>query len=132
MTKVTLTLLFASLLTLQAVAQECPSKTFNNFAYDFMEHTDIQKKFTKKPLLSSYLVDGADEPIKKTELISAKHIKFPIVENKKLRNDMSYHYAIDAPYVIRIFTPGTGVQILYKFEEFKQCWRLIEKEDNSM
>ena len=76
MTKVTITLFFASLFTLHAVAQECPSKTFNNFAYDFMEHTDIQKRFTKNPLLSSYLVDGADEVIKKTELISARHLKF--------------------------------------------------------
>ena len=105
-----------------ALAQECPSKTFNNFAYDFMEHTDIQKRFTKNPLLSSYLVDGADEVIKKTELISARHLKFPLVENKKLRNDMSYHYAIDTPYVIRIFTPGTGIQIIYNFEEFNQLF----------
>lgn len=132
MTKVTFTLLFASLFTLQAVAQECPSKTFSNFAYDFMEHTDIQKTFTKMPLPSSYLVEGPDEPIKKTEIISAKNIKFPIVENKKLRTEMGYHYSIDTPYVIRIFTPGTGIQILYKFEEFENCWRLIEKEDNSM
>ncbi len=125
------TLMFISALSLPAIGAECPAQNFEDFAYDFMEHADIQKRYTQLPLR---VVQGSGDPdIAPTEeMMTAAQLDFPIVENHAIRTQLGYLYVIEDPLTIRFFTAGSGVLIRYKFQQLDSCWQLIAKEDDSM
>lgn len=123
--------MFISALSLPAIGAECPAENFEDFAYDFMEHADIQRSYTKLPLL---VVQGSGDPdIAPTEqMMAATQLHFPIIENHTKRVQLGYLYLIEDPLTIRFFTAGSGVLIRYKFQQQDSCWQLIAKEDDSM
>jgi len=119
----------------QAPAQ-CQVRNFQDFFIEFSEKVELQRKFTKVPLVKLTLVDELPEPRPVINELKNEQITFPIIPNLIERNQQGLSVRLstldseNAKAVIK--KADTGYLITYIFVRFDGCWMLTRVENWSL
>lgn len=136
-------LLLSLALTFSAAADErghraalkCPAYDFAKFSREFTESVDVQKAFTKYPLLRTWLVDGPLEPVEERGYFEESKLEFPIIPNaaERLRDGLRMDVTdrTSASAKLMVWIDDTDAMIIYHFEKHG-CWYLTKKENQSL
>lgn len=114
----------------------CPSPEFGRFLKVFAENADVQRAFTRFPLVRRHLDKSATpEPAPVEEQLPPEMVTFPLFPNGEARArqglSMKVRERSSRRVEVVLWEEDTGHQIVFTFER-NACWRLVLIDDQSV
>lgn len=114
----------------------CPSLEFGRFLKAFAESADVQRAFTRFPLVRRHIDKSATpEPAPAEEQLQAEKVSFPLFPNDEARARQGFSMRVRerSPRRVEVvlWEEDTGHQIAFTFER-NGCWRLVLIDDQSV
>jgi hypothetical protein len=114
----------------------CPFKTIEDFLQKYAANVELQRKYTKFPLIQSHVEEGDSEPKVVTKKVNSAEAKIPIIP----RPEKSKEIGLNQKSITKISTNRWELKLSKKDTDFKlrfivekeSCYQVIESHDDSL
>lgn len=113
---------------------QCPSQDLSTFLIAFSESIELQKAFTRFPLIKSYDEVDTKLTLKRMEKsFNQQEMQFPLIPNTAARKTKGLRFIINldeekTQQARAILRPDAGNAVYYFFEK-NSCWELVGIND---
>ncbi len=112
-----------------AAKARCPAN-FKSFWADFVRNVGNQRNQTANPVIIVNVIDAQPDPKTVSKRVSPDALPLPIA-SIPIGHEVSFKAVSAARATVMVSKPDTDWVIFYTFEK-SNCWRLVERNDQSL